>query len=600
MRTIGSLFLLLLCPLLTVSQAQDLPPEILDYADTVLYNGQVLTMDGDRPPITVTEALAIRDGKIMAVGQNDRISRMAGPDTLRVDLKGKTVMPGIIDTHSHPNSYALSHYSQEVIPPYLKFLEENGVRFATVRWESPETVVADFKRFAESVAPGEWIFSTVGLTKEVRETWAEISREDLDRASPDHPLFVRIAYGMWGLANTKMLEIVEDIYGDHLPGLLKDEEGIPNGRMFGAAGEVIDQEVLPQIPPEILAPPFKKELEEWVALGVTTLSTRLKGSEIRAYTLLDRQGELPLRLPYSHELGRVNPSFERSLKRFGNLQGHGTERIWMIGMSLGNPDGTGPNSGEIPGGQVCVSVPKRELYPNDFYPEGMCFWDIPGMPGYNNVLLANRYGYRISGVHNYGDNSSLVMLDAYAEANQENSILQGRFALDHGTMVSPEVIQRSAKLGVLWSLQPALFYGGNAANISRVYGEEYAHQWVLPVKSLIDAGVKVSYGADTHNDPKRHPMFNLEVLVTRRTVDGRVFGPREAIDRSTALLMMTRWGAGYVLRDEELGSLEVGKLADLVVLDKNPLDRNIGDEDLSEIEVLATVIGGEVAYGSLE
>jgi predicted amidohydrolase YtcJ len=95
-------------------------------------------------------------------------------------------------------------------------------------------------------------------------------------------------------------------------------------------------------------------------------------------------------------------------------------------------------------------------------------------------------------------------------------------------------------------------------------------------------------------------MFNLEVLVTRRTVDGRVFGPREAIDRSTALLMMTRWGAGYVLREEELGSLEVGKLADLVVLDKNPLDRNIGDEDLSEIEVLTTVIGGEVAYGSLE
>ena len=94
-------------------------------------------------------------------------------------------------------------------------------------------------------------------------------------------------------------------------------------------------------------------------------------------------------------------------------------------------------------------------------------------------------------------------------------------------------------------------------------------------------------------------MFNLEVLVTRRTVDGRVFGPREAIDRSTALIMMTRWGAEYVLRDEKLGSLEVGKLADLVVLDKNPLDRNIRDEDLSEIEVVATIIGGAVAYGSL-
>ncbi len=94
-------------------------------------------------------------------------------------------------------------------------------------------------------------------------------------------------------------------------------------------------------------------------------------------------------------------------------------------------------------------------------------------------------------------------------------------------------------------------------------------------------------------------MFNLEVLVTRRVKDGRVFGPREIIDRSTALLMLTRWGADYVLRNEELGSLEAGKLADLVVLDKNPLDRNVADEDLSEIKILATVIGGGVVYGAL-
>jgi hypothetical protein len=133
-----------------------------------------------------------------------------------------------------------------------------------------------------------------------------------------------------------------------------------------------------------------------------------------------------------------------------------------------------------------------------------------------------------------------------------------------------------------------------------MYGEEYAHKWVLPVKSLIDAGVKVTYGADTHTDPERHPLFNLETLVTRRTYDGRVFGPGEAIDRSNGLLMMTRWGAEYVIREKELGSIEAGKLADLVVLDKNPLDRNIPDEDLSEIKVVATIIGGEVAYGTLD
>ena len=94
-------------------------------------------------------------------------------------------------------------------------------------------------------------------------------------------------------------------------------------------------------------------------------------------------------------------------------------------------------------------------------------------------------------------------------------------------------------------------------------------------------------------------MFSLEVLVTRRIIDGCVFGPREAIDRATALLIITRWGADYVLRNQKLGSLEPGKLADLVVLDKNPLNEAIPDENLSEIKVVATIIGGEVAYGSL-
>ena len=140
----------------------------------------------------------------------------------------------------------------------------------------------------------------------------------------------------------------------------------------------------------------------------------------------------------------------------------------------------------------------------------------------------------------------------------------------------------------------------NLARTSRVYGEEYAHQWVMPVKSMIDAGMRVTYGADTHKDPERSPMFGLEILVTRRIHDGRVFGSKERVDRATALLMMTRWASEYLLREDQLGSLEAGKLADLVVLDKNPLDPAVRDEDLSEIRVLSTIIDGEVAFGTLE
>jgi predicted amidohydrolase YtcJ len=246
-----------------------------------------------------------------------------------------------------------------------------------------------------------------------------------------------------------------------------------------------------------------------------------------------------------------------------------------------------------------MTLQKREIIPNDHFPNGLCLWDLPDDPGRDAVLIANKYGYRVAGVHNFGDKASLANLAAYRETNQERSIAGRRFALDHGMMVSPEVIKQSAELGIMWSFQPPLFYNRYAANVSRIYGEEYAHRWMFPTKSLIDAGVRVAYGADTHSDPQRHPMFNLEVLVTRKTRDGRVFGPREAIDRATALVMMTRWGAEYVLREEELGSIEAGKLADLVVLDKNPLDRNIRNQDLSEIKVVATLIGGEIVFGSL-
>lgn len=582
---------------------QTLPVEVISWADTIFYNGQILTMDSEQLPVHTVSAMAIRNSRILAVGESDEILKLAGPTTVRVDLEGKTIIPGIIDTHSHPNSYALSHYSREITPAYLQFLRENGVWHANIRWDNKATALADFKKFSESVPPGEIIIATTYSNDTVRR---HLFREDLDQAAPNHPIFIRIGYGIWGVVNSKMLDLLRDMYGEKLlPGVLRNEEGEPTGQLVGAAGEIIDVEVLPQTPVEILAPVFKKELEEWIAIGITTLSTRLKGREISAYAHLDREGQLPLRLPYSHEVGRANPAMERHLKRFGNLEGHGTDRMWLIGVSISNPDGNGP-APPGPGGEYtmargssdCASVPKREILPNDVFPEGACMWDWPEDPGYESSIIANRYGYRVVGVHNFGDRASLMNLDAYAEANQESSILKRKFALDHGMMVSPDVIQRSKELGVMWSLQPPIYYARYAAGVSRIYGEEYAHRWMLPAKSLINAGIKVAWGADTHNDPERHPMFNMEILVTRKISDGRVFGPQEAIGRDQVLLMMTRWGAEYVLREKELGSLEPGKLADLLILDNNPLNPKIPDEDLSEIKVLTTLIGGKVVYGS--
>ena len=161
--------LLLWGPLLTVSQAQDLPPEVLRYADIVLYNGYVLTVDREKPPFTVAEAVAIRDDRILAVGENDRILKMVGARTLKVDLDGKAVMPGVVDTHSHPNSYALSHYNREVTPAYHKFLQKNHVWYANIRWDTKETALADFQKLADNLPPGDWIFTNTYSNTTVRQ-----------------------------------------------------------------------------------------------------------------------------------------------------------------------------------------------------------------------------------------------------------------------------------------------------------------------------------------------------------------------------------------------------------------------------------------------
>ncbi len=197
-----------------VSQAQELPPEVLRYADMVFYNGHVLTMDRDLPPINVRQAVAIRDGRILAVGGDDRILRMAGPNTVRVDLDGKAVIPGVVDTHSHPNDYARRHddFAREMDRSYVQTLRENNVWFTTVRWDSKETVLSDLKTFAESVPAGKWIYTTFGIRPSTNKILKEITRYDLDQVVPDHPLAVT-GFFAWGVINTKMLDVLSDNYG---------------------------------------------------------------------------------------------------------------------------------------------------------------------------------------------------------------------------------------------------------------------------------------------------------------------------------------------------------------------------------------------------
>jgi predicted amidohydrolase YtcJ len=136
-------------------------------------------------------------------------------------------------------------------------------------------------------------------------------------------------------------------------------------------------------------------------------------------------------------------------------------------------------------------------------------------------------------------------------------------------MFNREVVERSGALGMYWSLSPGMFAGQRTETMAYEYGEEVVNNWFTPVKALLDAGAKVTFEGEYDASD---PMKGFEVLVTRMTNSGKVRGAKHAVDRKTALRIVTRWGAEYVLREDKIGTIQAGKFADLIILDKNPLD----------------------------
>ena len=550
------------------AQEPSIPAELIAYPEMILYGGHVLTADRDDASYTVGQAVAVRDGKFLAVGSDERIRKMAGPGTRQINLNGGSVVPGFMDTHQH-----LHEYSMRWLP--------RKERQQSIRYESLEGGVQEIKALVDEAAPGAWVAtSTRPYSARALDRWK------IDSVSPNNPVSLEISSEEM-IVNSLALKRLIELAGPDVIGLEKDPKtGEPTGRLRDVASGVMTYEALPYPYPPI--PRFKEILKKEMQLesswGITTVTTRITSEALTALNEMRREeGSLPIRwrvgLPFPH----LNPRAEQYFQRLGNMDQLGDEWIRINGISFFSIDSA------IGRGGAWTSQPKRRLLPGDLSGDS----GVDRKVNLPLIPLANKYGWSVKSIHSAGDMGNTVLLDAYRQTNGDHPIADRRFGIDHGPMLTPAHAKIMAELGVIPSLQAKYVFSDDNENLIHQYGSESLHT-MTPFKTLLDAGIKVAGGADTGDEPFGHPLWNMEKMVTRTDEKGRTWGAREAIDRKIGLLTYTRWAARYSHDEDRLGSIEPGKIADFVVLGDNYL--TVPEGVLSDLPVRMTVVGGKVVY----
>ncbi|MBI2819507.1 MAG: amidohydrolase family protein, partial [Acidobacteria bacterium] len=571
------------------------------YADMVFYNGKVLTADTPDPNnFSTAQAVAILGDRIVGVGTSQDMLKLAGPDTRRFDLEGRTVIPGRIDTHTHDYNYAARIY--------LGY-SENGGRPDTgftdaVLWSGKDDGLAQLRSIVMSKKPGEWAVVHPNFTEQ--SGWPNslganfpppfletITLADLDRVAPNTPLVLsRYTAQNGSLVNSVALKALLDRY-PNIRGVKRDQDGKPTGWIDGTASVTLQQNLWSDPDKAWLAGGIHKYLEHHGADGVTTISTRVIRHALDAFRYLESKGQMPVRLGFNTEATLEHPDPEMIMRRYDMLPGDGTPMIWNTGhalMAIDNVEGAGT---------ACVSKEyPREVpeFPNWrfgwFGPYGNCHLADPLHSLKEQTIAVVKAGGRLGAIHAAGDKGIDQFFDIIEPLAEQYNVKEMRYAIDHCRMIRKDQIERAKKFDIAFSCGMPLSrgYGDERTATEVLFGPEGA-EMRTPLRSMIDAGLRPSLETDT---PDFYSFLATEQIVTRKYPNGKILGPNQRINRREGLYASTRWAAAYVWKEKELGSIEVGKYADLVVLDRDYLP--IPEDDISEINVLLTLLGGKPVY----
>ena len=538
-------------------------------ADRVYVNGNIYTVDEE---FSTASAIAVKDGQFIYVGDDAGVRAYIGPLTFVFDLEGKTVIPGLHDAHVH------IRYGERILYPRTP-----DIRAAIGEWASVERMQEVIKRClatGEGMRPGpepRWLV----LSGWMSDVWdpPEFRKELIDAVAPDNPVYIR-RYTHGSGANSKALELA-GITGDtpDPPGghIKKDKNGEPTGEFVERAPAQLTS-LIPPLPP-MTDYEISRNLVEGTQLAVASGLTTIHGASMTGYEEVQRRIKL-------YEVGllriRINEMVrEDAAKKLGKPLNY-NNKFFVRSVKTFADGALGSRGAHF--------LEEYSDYPG-YYGEPRQSEDEIAQSA--TELLKIGFNMRI---HCIGDAANRIAINAYERALKATGIdgKDARFALEHCQVLTPDDIPRLAKLEIVASMQPLhatedMHFAESRIGPERIKG---AYIW----RDLLDLGVVVATGTDYSVSPY-NPFYTLHAAITRQDRDNNPPGgwiPEQAMTREEALRAATMGGA-YVMHAEDiLGSIEVGKLADFVVI---PVDyMTIPAENIWKIEPEMTVIGGEVVY----
>ncbi|MDX0538864.1 amidohydrolase family protein [Sinorhizobium medicae] len=534
-------------------------------ADLILHRGLVTTLDAAKPNAT---AIAVKDGRFLAVGLDQEVMALAGPDTKVVDLKGKRVLPGLNDNHTH------------VVRGGLNFNME-------LRWDGVRSLADAMNMLKRQVAitpPPQWVRVVGGFTEHQFIEKRLPTIDEINAIAPDTPVFLLHLYDR-ALLNGAALRAVG--YGKDTPDppggeITRDARGNPTGLLIAKPNAGILYSTLakgPKLPLEYQVNSTRHFMRELNRLGITSVIDAGGGfqnypDDYAVIQKLADQGQMTVRLAYNLFTQKPKEEKEDFLKWTSSVK-------YKQGDDFFRHNGAGEMLVFSAADFEDFREPRPEMAP-----------EMEGeLEEVVRILAENRWPWRLHATY---DETISRALDVFEKVNQDIPLAGINWFFDHAETISDSSIDRIAALGGGIAVQHRMAYQGE------YFVERYGHgaaEATPPVARMLDKGVKVSAGTDATRVASYNPWVSLSWLVTGKTVGGMQLYPRaNCLDRETALRMWTEKVQWFSNEEGRKGRIEKGQLADLIVPTKDYF--TCAEDEISFLTADLTMVGGRIVYAA--